>query len=421
MWTNKIWWISGLCALALLGLVAFQLHWLNYSKSLVAKQFDQKVTMALCSVAEQTANEVIDAEESFEFLCQKEGANCGEGLVETTMEKEALAAILERTFAKYDIDLEHRFQLVTAEPQLGSLFPVSTAKSAGSDYSCSIGSDESQIMKVDFLGRDDYIRQEIGWMTMATILLLSLVVILFAITLYHLFKQKALNQWNIDFFNNMAHEFRTPLTNTQLALNLLDKKEQLSKENNYYQIIHAENRRLLEQVERVLHISSFERGDFVLKTEKIDVNQLLGKVVEEMQLLATHKGGRIHWQPAIPPIEIIGDSLHISNALRNVIDNAIKYSDGRPEIDVQIEVEGKNARLSIRDNGIGIENNEQKTIFQRFYRITKGNQHNTKGFGLGLAYVKNVVEKHAGFLSVDSMPQQGSTFNLFFPLTNVEV
>ena len=407
-------------SLALIALIIFQLKWLQQSRELVEEQFDQKVTMALCTVSEdlleKAQEDASPAQAQFDFLCKEEGGvQCGTGFVETAMSKEEVKGVLDVTLDKYAIDLDYRFDIVPAATNsLNDIFPV---KREG--YSCKLGNDETETMQIQFLGRDDYVSKKIGWMTAASIVLLLSVSSLFLITLFQLVKQQRLNQWNIDFFNNMAHEFRTPLTNSQLALNRLQKKSPIPESNRYIQIIESENARLLEQVERVLHISRLESGDMIMKSSNFSLDNLLQEVVEEMDLQAKEKGGFIHLDAQTEQaFTIKGDRLHVGNAIRNVLDNAIKYCEQAPQIMITWEQANEYVKLSITDNGIGIDHQHRHTIFQKFYRVTKGNQYFQKGFGLGLSYVKNVVEKHAGFLTVQSQPKKGSTFSLFFPIQN---
>jgi signal transduction histidine kinase len=415
MQVRKNHWIVLASTVALVSLIVFQVKWLQYATNLVEKQFDQKVSMALGAVSEGI-NQQLPAGQSLALIGNEDGVQCGTGLLETKMSKDQVTKILDSTFQQYDIALDYRFEIFPEQARAAPFFKIDQ----NDGYSCRVGN-ESDIMQIHFLGRKAYVLKELGWMIIASVLLLLAVAFFFLLTMHHLLKQGRLNQWNRDFFNNMAHEFRTPLTNTQLALQLLKKKKILPVDHPYANIIESENKRLLEQVERVLDISKLERGVIPLKEEDIQVDQMLEKIVAEMNLAAQAKGGQIQYENRSALDSIKGDTLHISNAIRNVIENAIKYCESAPQIKVGLDrVEGY-LQLSIQDNGIGIDPAFRQTIFQKFFRITKGNTYANKGFGLGLAYVKNVVEQHAGFLKVDSQIRKGSTFYLFFPIKNALV
>ncbi len=417
MQVKKIHWIILASTMALIVLIAFQVRWLEYATSLVEKQFDQKVTMALGSITTKINQASLDGIE-LELLGGEDGLACGTGLLETKMGPQELTLLLDSTFQQFNIALDYRFEIIPVESNTAAVaFPPFTPNDK---YSCVVGNDTG-IMQIHFLGRGAYVLKELGWMIVASVILLLIVVFFSLLTMHHLLRQGRLNQWNRDFFNNMAHEFRTPLTNMQLALQLLNKKKILPADNTYAKIMASENKRLLEQVERVLHISQLERGSIPLKEEPIQLDAMLTTITAEMNLLAQAKGGQISFEPPTSIPMTAGDHLHISNAIRNVIENAIKYCETTPQIIVGLDLSGDFLQLSIQDNGVGIDPSFRQTIFQKFFRVTKGNTFSQKGFGLGLAYVKNVVEQHAGFLKVESQLRKGSTFYLFFPIKNAAV
>lgn len=411
---KKIHWIILASTLALSVLIAFQVRWLRYATTLVEKQFDQKVTMALGGITTKVNQASLDGI-AVELLGGEDGLACGSGLIETKMDELELTQLLDSTFQQFQIDLDYRFEIIPIKREdLVMGFLPSTSQES---YSCVVGN-HTGIMQIHFLGREAYVLKELGWMIAASVVLLLIVVFFSLLTMHHLLRQGKLNQWNRDFFNNMAHEFRTPLTNMQLALQLLKKKKVIPVDNTYAKIIASENERLLEQVERVLHISQLERGSIPLKKETIQLDEMLTTITAEMNLLARAKGGQINFSHKSPIPQIQGDQLHISNAIRNVIENAIKYCENAPQIQVALDQADGFLQLSIQDNGVGIDPAFRQTIFQKFFRVTKGNTFSEKGFGLGLAYVKNVVEQHAGFLRVESQVRKGSTFHLFFPIKN---
>jgi len=230
-----------------------------------------------------------------------------------------------------------------------------------------------------------------------------------------LVKQKRLTENNIDFFNNTAHEFKTPLTNISLALKLLGNKHEFIREEKYAQIIHAENTKLSSQIERVLYLSRMESNEYVLKKEPIDLKELITDVADNFQLMLEEKSGELFFELPAKEITISGDYYHLSNVVNNLIDNAIKYCDEKPHIILTLIEEKNLVKLNIKDNGIGISPQDQDHIFEKFQRVNTGNIRIAKGFGLGLAYVKKVIELHKGSINVQSDLNKGSNFQLLIP------
>ena len=247
-------------------------------------------------------------------------------------------------------------------------------------------------------------------MLASSIIILLVIIIIFAYASYYLIQQKRLSERNKDFFNHMAHEFKTPLTNIGLAAKMLNKKSK----NQLLDIIKNENAHLKGQVERVLSMASLESGNYDIRKECIDLNQLFTEIIEKMHIQLQDKGASIHIR-GDKNIEVIADRFHLSNAIRNLIDNALKYNDRTPKIDVSLLSIGEKVRIQIQDNGIGIGTREKELVFEKFYRIKKGDLYANKGFGLGLSYVKKIMELHKGAINIFSDLTEGTRFDLTLP------
>ncbi len=406
---NKTTSLVAASCLAMLLLILFQVSWLQHSRRLIEEQFDQKVTMALCSAVEDLSREQSGDMTIHPVGCNMAQGNCCFKSPDATTLQTALSSSLQR----YDIDLDFRFDVI----------PDSFVQLAQSSAYCASMNPltmDNHAVQVSFANKEQYVIHQLGLMIGSSIFILLFVSGMLLVTLVKFLRQKQLNAVSTDFFNNMAHEFRTPLTNMQLALNLFKKRQPDSSDSKFLQIIQNENQRLLEQVERILHVSKLDKGEYQLEIELIDLKELVQEVLQDMKFQIAEKGGAVQIQPPkAENIVIQGDRLHLSNSIRNIIDNALKYCDQTPNIVIRIESDRKNVSLYFQDNGIGIGEHQKRLVFEKFRRVMNGNIYNEKGFGLGLAYVKQIIERHGGIVRFESELTKGSTFSLVLPIKSV--
>jgi two-component system phosphate regulon sensor histidine kinase PhoR len=255
------------------------------------------------------------------------------------------------------------------------------------------------------------------------LLIMSIVVILiFLFSFYFMMasnlKQKKLSTIKNDFISNMTHEFKTPISTISLASEMLSDQsisQTPDKQTRYLKMIRDENKRLSVLVESILQTSILDKGEFKLKLTELDIHDIINTAINNTHLLISQRGGQINTSLMAQKFKIVGDRVHLTNIIFNLIDNAIKYTQGVPEISVKTENVEEAIRISVKDNGIGISKENQRKIFDKFYRVPTGNVHNVKGFGLGLSYVSAVVEKHGGTVDVQSELGKGSTFILTLP------
>jgi two-component system phosphate regulon sensor histidine kinase PhoR len=225
-----------------------------------------------------------------------------------------------------------------------------------------------------------------------------------------------------DFINNMTHEFKTPIATISLASDsvlspgIISNKEKVTR---FMNIIKEENNRMLNQVEKVLQIARLDKKTLELKKNRLNIHELIEKAVGHSRLNVEQKSGSIEMDLQASDPFLQADQTHFSNIIHNVLDNAIKYTPENPRIQVTTRNLLKGFEMSIKDNGVGMTKEARKHIFDKFYRIPTGNVHNIKGFGLGLSYVKAIVEAHEGKVNVKSEPGKGSEFILFFPQKDV--
>jgi two-component system phosphate regulon sensor histidine kinase PhoR len=255
------------------------------------------------------------------------------------------------------------------------------------------------------------------WIYVILIAVLILVFFLFSINV--IVKQKRLSEVKNDFINNMTHELKTPISTIGLSAEVLmrpNSSQDTDKIQRYASIIYRENKRLENQVERVLNIAKLDKEQIVLKIEGFDFHDLLKDIKENFDFEEEIQKGRIELKLEASNSCINGDIIHITNVLHNLIDNAIKYCENKPLIRIRTYDETNFLCIEISDNGIGISKENMKQIFEKFYRVPTGNVHNVKGFGLGLYYVKLIIEAHKGKIEVASNIHSGTTFTCMFSI-----
>ena len=261
-----------------------------------------------------------------------------------------------------------------------------------------------------------HILGKMTWTLLSSAVLLLFTVLCFLYMLRTILKQKKLSEVRNDFINNMTHELKTPIATVSAAVEAMQNFNALNdtrKTENYLRISRQELQRLSDLVEKVLHIAAEEKEELELFREETDINELVGSIIANHRLKANKKVDFTYTILANPVVNV--DKTHLSNAINNLVDNAIKYSGEPVEITIQVARQQDRLKIMVKDNGIGIPGNYQESIFEKFFRVPTGNIHNVKGFGLGLSYVKKIVEKHGGTIRVKSEPEKGSEFHLEIP------
>lgn len=253
----------------------------------------------------------------------------------------------------------------------------------------------------------------------SSFLLNFIILVTFAQTIRTVIRQKKLSEMKTDFINNMTHELKTPISTIKLACELLTDGNLAKTPANvqrYSTIIHDENERLKTHVEKVLQYARLEKGNLKLSREEVDMNELAEEMIQKVALSVEKQQGKITYDLQANPAILIGDKLHLSNVIYNLLDNAVKYAREMPIIHLATRSSENMLYITIKDEGIGMSKETQKKIFDKFYRVPTGNIHNVKGFGLGLSYVKLMVEAHQGKINVASKLNKGSIFTIAFPM-----
>lgn len=272
---------------------------------------------------------------------------------------------------------------------------------------------------VNFPDKQKFLLRKI-WLTMASSGFLMLIIVFsFGYSIHTIIRQKKLSEMKNDFINNMTHELKTPIATISLASEALSDKEISDSpglKERYLKIISEENKRLGEQVERVLNMAALDKNDIELKSEPLQMGELVIAAIEKTTLQVEKRGGKIKYIDNADFKTVFGDKTHLVNILVNLLDNANKYSPESPAISIRLFNKADTLMIDIQDHGIGMKREVIHHIFQRFYRVPTGNIHDVKGFGLGLAYVKTMTELHRGMVSVSSEPGKGSKFTITLPL-----
>ncbi|MGB1206583.1 MAG: ATP-binding protein [Chitinophagales bacterium] len=271
-----------------------------------------------------------------------------------------------------------------------------------------------------FPEKQKYIMGASGLMLGSSLFFNLIIIMIFGFTMHTIIQQKKLSDMKTDFINNMTHELKTPISTIKLACEILTDKHLAFNESRvqrYAHIIDDENKRLQSHVEKVLQYARLEKGQLKLNIERLDMHDILSEALNKISLQVEKKNGDIFTKLEANEFVIEGDRMHLTNVIYNLLDNAIKYAKEEevPKIEVTTRCSSTHFIVAIKDNGVGMGKETLKKIFDKFYRIPTGNIHNVKGFGLGLSYVKLMLDAHNGEIQASSKPQKGSTFEFALP------
>jgi len=278
--------------------------------------------------------------------------------------------------------------------------------------------DSENYLFVYFPGKKTHLYKSILLLLGFSIFFTLIIIITFAITIYTIQKQKKISEIKSDFINNMTHEFKTPIATISLAVDSINNKKVIEKPKNikyFTGIIKEENQRMNSQVENILQMSLIEKDDLELNLKYSDIHNLINKAIKNISLQIEKNNGKIITNLEAENYFCKVDEIHFTNILYNLMDNANKYCDKIPEITISTRNAEKGIIISVKDNGIGMNSETQNKVFEKFFRVSKGNIHNVKGFGLGLSYVKAMINSFYGKINVKSEIGKGSSFEIYLP------
>ena len=402
---NRTYLYIFLSSLALVVVLAIQVSWILRTASAKEELFNEKANLVLSQTAQALSADTL--------------ARNGLGNL-TDAEVHKIDSLLARYMQMYNIRLEYSFAVnpgpFLAQNQagfMGSLDPVGTYKACIEEP----GKNTLEL-KLMFPEKRQYILAEMGTPFITSVLLIVLVLVMSWRTVLSLLREKRVAEHTTDLLNNMTHEFKTPLTNIALAGKMLVKEGNIGHEEKirrYSSVILQENEKLTRQVEQVLGMTAFERGEIPLQATESDFHTLIHEAVQDMALQLESRQGTVVLDLRATRFGVMGDKAYLVSVLGNLLDNAVKYSPGKPELTVRTEDRGADLLLEVSDKGMGIAGEHQQKVFDAFFRVSTGNVHDVKGFGLGLAYVKKIVELHGGTVGLRSEKGKGSTFTVTLP------
>lgn len=280
---------------------------------------------------------------------------------------------------------------------------------------------KANYMYIYFPKQNTFLLKETGLLVIPTFVLTAMLIGIFVFTILIILRQKKLSNIKNDFINNMTHELKTPISTISLASQMLRDNTVSNTPKTIEHIsgiIFQESKRLTTQVEKVLQMAVFNEGKLKLKFKEVNINALINSVVLNFELRVKSKNGELTTDLKADPAIIKADEVHLTNVLFNLLDNAVKYSKDEPKIEISTEQNDRFVIISVKDHGIGIQKEHVSQIFERFYRVPTGNVHDVKGFGLGLSYVKIITEAHQGQIKVESVPNKGTKFMIYFPINS---
>jgi len=411
--------------IALIGLMGIQIYWINNASAVKEATFQRTVTDVL--------TKVVNKIEKMEKRKASE-ANPYEGMLNFNRH-----LLYERFITESQLDslillelnirgIDTRFEFGIYNPERDTFL---IEKDPGMRKTLIEKGSAARLFVSDIFTSPEYLllyfpheRQflltELWGMLLISIILIIVIVYSFTYTITTIFRQKKLSEMKNDFINNMTHEFKTPISTISLACEALSDHDIVRSSEfteKYINIIIEENKRLATMAEKILQTAVIEKGQLKMKWERINLHEVITDVIKNIRIQVEIKDGVIRKQcKAVNPV-LLGDKVHLTNLVYNLLDNANKYSPRKPVITIRTENTSNGILLTIEDHGIGISKGEQKKIFDKLYRVPTGNIQEVRGFGLGLSYVKAIVEEHHGRISLDSEINKGTTFRVFLPFT----
>lgn len=415
---NRTYLFIGISSLALIIVLIIQVNWIFETADVKEKIFNEKANMVLSKTADALTKDTST------IKSLKNGVNASE--------KQKIDSLFNHYMKAYNIEIKYSFSIKPFVPTFKNEATIQNELKMNPGEGCyqtcvtetspengnGTVSKNGIDLQLVFPDKDEFIIAEMGIPFISSVLLIVIVLITFWRTSISLMKEKQISEHTTDFLNNMTHEFKTPLTNISLASKMMLKDSNIHQEEkikHYSSIILDENEKLRLQVEQVLSMAALERGEIPLRKTELDIHQLIQDCLKCMSVQIEHRQCLVYTHLEAKHFVINGDKTHLMNALCNLIDNGLKYSNQEPELVIQTSNKHGELILSVCDNGIGIEQEYQKKVFEKFFRVPTGDVHDVKGFGLGLTYIKSIIELHGGSIELQSDKGKGTAFIIRLP------
>ena len=431
--------ITVLILLSLLGIIFFQILWIKGSLETEEQKFNDHVSVATTQAAEdlmeQKGNLVPLMKKNNSFfpseklqleifkptIVKRYSKDEIKGIIRAAFDKKGLKkvpfefAIIPTTLMGEEVQSENFFRLYS--DSANNKMHVIQLESPGG--SLSEGISPQELLMITVPHAKSFIWNSMTWFIIGAILFTVIIVAAFFLTVRALLKQKKLSEIKSDFINNMTHEFKTPLATISLAVDALKNEKVIGnreKMDYFTGIIKEENKRMNKQVETILQAALLDKQEVELNLKMMHAHDLITSALNNIHLHVEEKKGRLEVNMEAEKDMLMADEVHFTNLISNLLDNAVKYSQDNLVIKLTTNNTGKHFLLKIEDNGIGMSKETVSRIFEKFYRAHTGNLHNVKGFGLGLSYVKTMIDAHHGIIKAESTLGKGSTFFISMPL-----
>ncbi len=400
-------------ALSLLGLIFMQFFWMRKSLRVAEKHYNHRVNLALQDVI----TEIERTEGGLNFLLTPEGT-----LVQAGSKR--LDSLLHQYFDYHRLDSYFNYTITTnrSDSIIYAHAPLrSMPKDVRPHKVClnRLEGGEGLHLEIFFPNKQRAIfLDKIAWFLFSGLFLL-VVIFSFSYIIFMIIRQKKLSEMKSDFINNMTHEFKTPISTISLAAEVLlqsDESSSTSRIKRYAKIIFDENQRMRTRVDRVLQMAVIDKNEFRLNLSETNLHKLIKETMNSISLNDYEKQVQVQYDLKAENHVILADEMQIRSMINNLLENAVKYSSKQPVINISTRQMNGSIHIQLQDNGIGMSSEAAKHIFDKFYRVHTGNIHDVKGFGLGLYYVKSIVEAHSGDIKVKSELKKGTTFDIFLPI-----
>ena len=398
---NKTYIYVTISTVALIIVLAIQVNWIINSARLKEDLFNEKANMVLSKTATDLALDTV--------TCKQIESCIGRNEIHKT------DSLLNHNMNVYHLSLDYNFSVKSANNTTGSALEGNVYKKKLEEEATKNG----LVLNLFLPGKTQFIMAEMGTMFITSIILILAVLLLFWRTIRSLMWEKRISDNTNTFLNNITHEFKTPLTNIALAGNMIMRESQngnSDKIRQYSQIILDENSKLNQQVDMVLNLTVLEDGNIPLVLNDVDIHSILSKSINCFQMPFEAINAITEIKLNAQNHHIIGDANLLENAFCNLIDNAIKYRNDSFRLNIITYNEAEDLIIEFKDNGIGIDKKYQNMVFDKFFRVPTGNLHSVKGFGIGLAYLKQIITQHHGKITLESELNAGTTFIIKLPL-----
>ena len=383
----------------------------NINASILVEDFNE---VTVDTLIQKQIDKVLDRSEMIQIILNK--LLTGDRNIKTELNKNSIEKLIKTSLKQKNINIDFEYLLLDNEKNNILLSNTEDDKILKSNFSISLFQndliDSNLVLFLDFPLKNSYLRDNNIYSLAFSFIFILLIALSFYYVVVKAFRLKKLSEIKNDFIDNMTHELKTPISTISLACEaMIDNKK---NKNDYVKIIDEENKRLGHQVERVLNIARTEKQSYKIDKSSVNIHEIIEESMNVFRFKLEKKGGKIvNKLNAENPI-INGNKSHLVNVFNNLIENGIKYSKDKPVIIIESRNDKSSMEISIKDNGIGIKKNNLDKIFDKFYREPQGNIHNVKGFGLGLSYVKNIIDKLNAKIFVKSKYGHGSVFTLKF-------